>query len=104
MPTRIRKETTQRRVDAGGEELCKRLAVTTGTPVLNIERVGYVEDKAVMVKYSHWRHEFVPGPDDEPYTSRILCTRSSSNSSRYPSSAPKRPSRRARRMQRPPKY
>lgn len=65
MPTRIRKETTQRRVDAGGEELCKRLAVTTGTPVLNIERVGYVEDKAVMVKYSHWRHEFVPGLEDE---------------------------------------
>jgi GntR family transcriptional regulator len=65
MPTRIHKETTARRVEPGNEKYCQRLNVTAGTPLLYIERVGYVEDKAVMVEYSHWLHESVRGLEDE---------------------------------------
>ena len=33
--------------------------------MLYIERVGFVDDEPVMVEYSHWRADLVPGLEDE---------------------------------------
>ena len=35
------------------------------TSLLYIERVGYVHKKPVMVEYSHWRADMVPGLENE---------------------------------------
>ena len=64
-PTRIHKETTERRVEPGTPDLCDKLGTHADTPLLYIERVGYVEDQAVMVEYSHWRADVVPGLENE---------------------------------------
>ena len=64
-PTRIHKETTARHVEAGSPELCDRLGTAHDTPLLYIERVGYVDAQPIMVEYSHWRSELVPGLEDE---------------------------------------
>jgi GntR family transcriptional regulator len=64
-PARIHKETTARRVAPGAAELCDRLGAAHGTPLLYIERVGKVDGLPVMVEYSHWRADVVPGLEDE---------------------------------------
>ena len=64
-PTRIHKETTARRIEPGGPALCEKLGTEGDTPLLYIERVGYVEEQAVMVEYSHWRADVVPGLENE---------------------------------------
>lgn len=64
-PTRIHKETTARRIDKGKQALCEKLNTGRDTPLLYIERVGYVDAQAVMVEYSHWRADVVPGLEDE---------------------------------------
>jgi len=62
---RIHKETTVRRIETGSDQLCERLQVPAQTPLLYIERVGYVEDEPVMVEYSRWRSELLPGLENE---------------------------------------
>ena len=64
-PTRLHKETTARRIERGPAELCAELGTSADTPLLYIERVGYVDEQAVMVEYSHWRADVVPGLEDE---------------------------------------
>jgi GntR family transcriptional regulator len=64
-PARIHKKTTARRIEEGSEPICRRLAVRTGTPLLYMERVGYVDERPVMVEYSHWRADVVPGLERE---------------------------------------
>lgn len=64
-PVRIHKETTNRRVERGRAEICRRLHVATGTRLLYIERIGYIEDKPILVEYSWWSTEAVPGLEDE---------------------------------------
>ncbi len=64
-PTRLHKETTARRIEHGSPELCDKLGTGADTPLLYIERVGYVEEQAVMVEYSHWRADMVPGLENE---------------------------------------
>ena len=63
--TRIHKETTERRITAGTKPVCEKLALPAKASLLYIERVGYVDDKPVMVEYSHWRSELVPGLENE---------------------------------------
>jgi GntR family transcriptional regulator len=65
LPTRLQKETTARRIEPGTPELCDKLDSEPGTPLLYIERVGYVDERAVMVEYSHWRADVVPGLEKE---------------------------------------
>ncbi len=64
-PARIHKETTARRIEKGKQVLCEKLKTGRDTPLLYIERVGYVDEQAVMVEYSHWRADVVPGLEDE---------------------------------------
>lgn len=64
-PTRIHKETTARRIEKGKQVLCEKLNTSCDTPLLYIERVGYVDEQPVMVEYSHWRADVVPGLEDE---------------------------------------
>ena len=64
-PTRIHKETTARRIEPTSPALCKKLHVADDAELLYIERVGYVEEKPVMVEYSHWRADVVPGLESE---------------------------------------
>lgn len=64
-PTRIHKETTARRIERGKPALCEKLGTDCDTPLLYIERVGYVDEQAVMVEYSHWRADVVPGLENE---------------------------------------
>jgi GntR family transcriptional regulator len=64
-PTRLHKETTARRIEKGNQNLCKTLSTSCDTPLLYIERVGYVEEQPVMVEYSHWRADVVPGLENE---------------------------------------
>lgn len=64
-PTRIHKETTVRCIEKGKKDLCKKLCVSCDESLLYIERVGYVKDKPVMIEYSHWRADMLPGLEDE---------------------------------------
>lgn len=63
--TRIHKETTQRRIEPGTKAICEKLQVPVKSPLLYIERVGYVQDKPVLVEYSRWQSELVPGLENE---------------------------------------
>ena len=64
-PTRLRKETMARRIENSTPALCERLGTDADTPLLYIERVGFVDELAVMVEYSHWRADVVPGLENE---------------------------------------
>lgn len=64
-PARIHKETTARRIEQGTSALCDKLGTSPEAPLLYIERVGYVDEQAVMVEYSHWRADVVPGLENE---------------------------------------
>jgi GntR family transcriptional regulator len=64
-PARIHKETTERHLEPGSSDICKKMDVPAGTDLLYIERVAYVEGEPVMVEYSRWRADLVPGLDHE---------------------------------------
>jgi GntR family transcriptional regulator len=64
-PTRLHKETTERKIERGKREICERMGLAAGMRLLYIERVGFVEDRPVMVEYSRWRYDLVPGLDNE---------------------------------------
>lgn len=64
-PARIHKETTARRLEQASPALRDKLQLPGDTGVLFIERVGFVQDEPVMVEYSHWRADMVPGLEDE---------------------------------------
>ena len=64
-PTRLHKETTARNIEKGRKEICIKLHVSCDEPLLYIERVGYVEEEPVMVEYSHWSANMVPGLENE---------------------------------------
>lgn len=64
-PTRIHKETTERHIEAGSKAVCDKMQIEDKSPLLYIERVGYVKEKPVMVEYSRWRSDLVPGLENE---------------------------------------
>ncbi|MCP3867112.1 MAG: GntR family transcriptional regulator [Gammaproteobacteria bacterium] len=64
-PTRIHKETTARRITQGTPVLCRKLGAQPDTNLLYIERIGYVDEKPVMVEYSYWRADLVPGLEND---------------------------------------
>ncbi|MDJ0739944.1 MAG: GntR family transcriptional regulator [Gammaproteobacteria bacterium] len=64
-PTRLHKETTARRIEPGTPALCSKLGTAADAALLYVERVGYVDEQAVMVEYSHWRADVVPGLERE---------------------------------------
>ena len=55
------KETRARRIERGARAPCEKLGIKTGAPLLSIGRVGFVDDEAVMVEYTHWRADVDPG-------------------------------------------
>lgn len=63
---RIHKETSARRLEIGSAEICRRLNVREKTQLLYIERIGYgPKRQPVLVEYSHWLAELVPGLENE---------------------------------------
>lgn len=62
---RIHKVTTKRHLEKGSAEFCRRLGVPTGSSLLYIERVGHVKEVPVMIEYSRWRSELLPGLENE---------------------------------------
>jgi GntR family transcriptional regulator len=64
-PTRLHKETTAREIQTGKPEICEKLSVDCDAPLLYIERVGSVDDEPVMIEYSHWRADMLPGLESE---------------------------------------
>lgn len=64
-PTRLHKETTTRKIERGKRDVCERMGLAAGTRLLYIERVGFVEGRPVMVEYSRWHYDLVPGLDNE---------------------------------------
>lgn len=64
-PTRIHKETTQRKLMKAPDWVLQKLQPEGGGNTLHIERVGYVEEQPVMVEYSYWCAELVPGLENE---------------------------------------
>jgi len=65
LTTSIHKITTARHVDIGSESICEKLNITKDSSVLYIERVGYVDEAPLMVEYSHWQADMVPGLENE---------------------------------------
>lgn len=64
-PTRIHKETTQRKLISAPDWVKAKLKPKGEGNTLHIERVGYVEEQPVMVEYSYWCAEIVPGLENE---------------------------------------
>lgn len=62
---RIRKETPMRRMKRGPKKICNKLGVEAGTELLNIERVGYIEDSPVLLEQSWWIAATVEGLEDD---------------------------------------
>ena len=62
---RIDKETSKRYIETGNEVICRKMKVPDDTDLLYIERIGYVDDKPVMVEYSRWRADMLPGLENE---------------------------------------
>lgn len=63
---RIHKETTQRKlIQAPDWVYAKLQPEKERNNTLHIERVGFVEEKPVMVEYSYWCAELVPGLESE---------------------------------------
>lgn len=58
---RIRKDTTARRLERGRQEICRRLHVPNKTELLYIERIGYIKEDPILVEYSWWLADLVPG-------------------------------------------
>jgi GntR family transcriptional regulator len=62
---RIDKKTTQRYIETGNTEICSKMGIPDTTDLLYIERVGYIENKPVMVEFSRWRADVLPGLEKE---------------------------------------
>ncbi len=62
---RIRKSTTDRRLEPGSPETCNRLRVATGTPLLYIERIGLVDQHPTFIENSWWIADLVPNLEKE---------------------------------------
>lgn len=62
---RIHKETTARRLVLGSRAIRQKLQVPAKAQLLYIERVGFSDNHPVLVEYSHWRADVVPGLEDE---------------------------------------
>lgn len=66
---RIRKETTDRKLEKGTEEICTRLNAPSGTQLLYIERIGHVRSEQVsypaFIEYSWWIADLVPELEKE---------------------------------------
>ena len=64
-PVRIHKETPIRELRQGTDKICQKLHVPTGTEMLYIERVGYRDDKPVLVEKCWWIADLVRGLENE---------------------------------------
>jgi len=62
---RIDKQTTQRYIETGNVDICHKMGVPDSTDLLYIERVGFIENKPVMVEFSRWRADVLPGLENE---------------------------------------
>jgi len=62
---RIDKKTSKRYIEKGNKIICRKMNVSDKTDLLYIERIGYVEQKPVMVEYSRWRADVLPGLENE---------------------------------------
>jgi GntR family transcriptional regulator len=62
---RLDKKTTRRYIESGNTEICRKMGIPDSTDLLYIERVGYIENKPVMVEFSRWRADVLPGLEDE---------------------------------------
>ncbi|HET8791676.1 MAG TPA: GntR family transcriptional regulator [Modicisalibacter sp.] len=62
---RIHKETTARCRKPGPIHICKRLGVEDGSDLIYIERLGFIDERPILVEYSWWPASVVPGLEDE---------------------------------------
>lgn len=62
---RIRKETPMRRIKRGTKKVCAKLKISSGSELINIERIGYIEDAPVLLEQSWWIAHLVEGLEEE---------------------------------------
>lgn len=62
---RLDKKTTERYIETGNREICSKMGIPDTTDLLYIERVGYIENTPVMVEFSRWRADVLPGLENE---------------------------------------
>ena len=62
---RIRKATTDRRLETAPAEIYHRLGIEEGPELLYIERIGYTRQLPTFIEYSWWIAELVPGLEKE---------------------------------------
>ncbi len=62
---RLDKRTTERYIETGNREVCRKMGIPEDTDLLYIERVGYFEEQPVMVEFSRWRADVLPGLENE---------------------------------------
>ena len=62
---RLDKHTSQRYIERGNSEICRKMGVADDTDLLYIERIGSVDEVPVMVEYSRWRADMLPGLENE---------------------------------------
>ena len=64
-PVRIRKQTPVRELRKGSDKICQRLQVDANTDMVYIERVGFRDEKAVLVEKCWWVADLVRGLEKE---------------------------------------
>ena len=62
---RIDKKTSKRYIEQGNKIICAKMCIPDTTDLLYIERIGYIDEKPVMVEYSRWRADMLPGLENE---------------------------------------
>jgi len=62
---RIDKKTSERHIEKGNRINCQKMAIPIHSALLYIERIGYIDNKPVMVEYSRWRADLLPGLENE---------------------------------------
>ena len=62
---RMDKKTSERHIEKGSKIICQKMKIPTNSELLYIERIGSIEDKPVMVEYSRWRADLLPGLENE---------------------------------------
>lgn len=62
---RIDKKTSERKIEKGNRINCQKMAIPIHSKLLYIERIGYIDKKPVMVEYSRWSADILPGLENE---------------------------------------
>lgn len=62
---RIRKEVKARQLKTGSKQICQLLGRSPSCELLYIQRLGFIDEQAILVEHCWWSPDMVPGLENE---------------------------------------